>query len=608
MRTIIAAVTAVVLAVLSPSSLDAQNRRSVRRRRFRPQRRAPNYDLAAQWTSQKVRQARLRHERDAAMARDQRSVLVRVSDARGAASSRSSIRSRGRRRRSSITPRWRRRSRRSRASPTTRSTCRSRPCASSRRTRPSSSTSQVPADAVIAAPPKRDTTTEQRAPRRSGGEVAARQPTTIRRTRSSDTRTGGAPAAAAARPATAADADAALRVRPRDRAGLRSSTDYKQSRGCRDGRRLARRARPWCSRRKDNLFMMDADNFAKALKKADDPTIVEAQLTTDGVENYSYARTAREIQNQREQEQQQQQQQEQDGEGEQQERRDERHGRSERPHAGDQSIWSRDSNKFALVRRDSRKVEGPVGHQRAGAAAPDARDLSLRHARRGEHSAVGDARLRSHSRNSASPSRTTVHRIRPCRSPPCRSANNIQRDPRRPAAGQWLSDTPDKLYFTRLSRDQHRMDVVVADTATGEVKTLIEERLNTYVESKPLRLANNGTRDHLLVRARRLGSLLSVRRGDRRAEEPHHRRRIRHDGDRGRRRQGARAVTCRRAAARRAKTRTTRTSIASASTARDSSSSTPATRRMPCRSPNRRASSSTTRRASTAPRSRRSTT
>ena len=37
------------------------------------------------------------------------------------------------------------------------------------------------------------------------------------------------------------------------------------------------------------------------------------------------------------------------------------------------------------------------------------------------------------------------------------------------------------------------MDVVVADTATGEVKTLIEERLNTYVESKPLRLVNNGT-------------------------------------------------------------------------------------------------------------------
>jgi hypothetical protein len=44
---------------------------------------------------------------------------------------------------------------------------------------------------------------------------------------------------------------------------------------------------------------------------------------------------------------------------------------------------------------------------------------------------------------------------------------------------------------TRLSRDMHRYDIVVADTTTGEVTTLIEERLNTYIENKPLRLVNN---------------------------------------------------------------------------------------------------------------------
>ena len=38
----------------------------------------------------------------------------------------------------------------------------------------------------------------------------------------------------------------------------------------------------------------------------------------------------------------------------------------------------------------------------------------------------------------------------------------------------------------------HRVDVCVADTTTGEVKTLIEERLNTYIEFKPLCLINNG--------------------------------------------------------------------------------------------------------------------
>src|SRR5258708_7574073 len=39
-----------------------------------------------------------------------------------------------------------------------------------------------------------------------------------------------------------------------------------------------------------NLYQMDAENYAKALKKAGDASVVETQVTTDGVEKYSYAR------------------------------------------------------------------------------------------------------------------------------------------------------------------------------------------------------------------------------------------------------------------------------------------------------------------------------
>ena len=39
-----------------------------------------------------------------------------------------------------------------------------------------------------------------------------------------------------------------------------------------------------------NLFMMDAENYAKAQKKEDDDSIVETQITTDGEEHFSYAR------------------------------------------------------------------------------------------------------------------------------------------------------------------------------------------------------------------------------------------------------------------------------------------------------------------------------
>ena len=56
----------------------------------------------------------------------------------------------------------------------------------------------------------------------------------------------------------------------------------------------------------------------------------------------------------------------------------------------------------------------------------------------------------------------------------------------------WLSETPDKLYFSRTSRDLKRIDICYADTATGEVKVLIEERMNTYVETRRLGFIGNG--------------------------------------------------------------------------------------------------------------------
>jgi len=61
-----------------------------------------------------------------------------------------------------------------------------------------------------------------------------------------------------------------------------------------------------------------------------------------------------------------------------------------------------------------------------------------------------------------------------------------------PQPALWLSDTADQLYFTRSSRDLHRIDVAVADTATGEVRPIIEERLNTYLETQPLELLPDG--------------------------------------------------------------------------------------------------------------------
>ena len=61
-----------------------------------------------------------------------------------------------------------------------------------------------------------------------------------------------------------------------------------------------------------------------------------------------------------------------------------------------------------------------------------------------------------------------------------------------PRITKWLSPNANELYFWRRSRDQHRVDILVANPATGEVRVVIEERLNTYVEHQAPRRLDNG--------------------------------------------------------------------------------------------------------------------
>jgi dipeptidyl-peptidase 4 len=84
-----------------------------------------------------------------------------------------------------------------------------------------------------------------------------------------------------------------------------------------------------------NLFMMDAENYAKAQKKEDDASIVETQITTDGEEHFSYARRLTE-----------------------EEKREIRAGAKDKPSRvpAININWSKDSSKIAVNRVDQRKV------------------------------------------------------------------------------------------------------------------------------------------------------------------------------------------------------------------------------------------------------------
>jgi dipeptidyl-peptidase-4 len=248
--------------------------------------------------------------------------------------------------------------------------------------------------------------------------------------------------------------------------------------------------------RDHNLFMMDADSFTLAQKKADDPAIKETQLTTDGEEHYSYARSQQELQQQQEQLQQQQQDQ---GEQQQVETDQETGGGKNARVPAVQILWSKDSKRFALVRRDQRKVADLWVID--ALAQPRPKLETYRYAMPGEANVtqyeINAFDVASKSRTKLKADRFKDETLQIAAAPVSarftggRGAQGGGQNPDAPPP-QWLSDSSDKLYFTRTSRDLHRVDVCVAAPDTGDVKVLVEERLNTYIETKPLRLANNG--------------------------------------------------------------------------------------------------------------------
>jgi dipeptidyl aminopeptidase/acylaminoacyl peptidase len=56
---------------------------------------------------------------------------------------------------------------------------------------------------------------------------------------------------------------------------------------------------------------------------------------------------------------------------------------------------------------------------------------------------------------------------------------------------KWLGDSS-RFYFSRTSRDLKKIDICAVDVATREVKVLVEERMNTYVEIRKPVFFNNG--------------------------------------------------------------------------------------------------------------------
>lgn len=227
-----------------------------------------------------------------------------------------------------------------------------------------------------------------------------------------------------------------------------------------------------------NLWMMTYSEYEKILdarrgksgdeaeEAEEDVEVEETQLTTDGEEHYSWGSAGR---------------------GDTDDETREEHTKRQNP----QISWSHDSGRFALVRRDRREVGDYWVVHVVGNERPQLE--TYKYDLPGEED-VSQSELWMFDMASRSPQRIDD-------TPWKDQRMGVFNDPDGPGGGfgnggadepritKWFS--PDELYLWRRSRDQHRVDVLAVNPATGSVRVVIEERLNTYVEHQdPYRLDN----------------------------------------------------------------------------------------------------------------------
>ncbi|WP_405573404.1 DPP IV N-terminal domain-containing protein [Winogradskyella sp. Asnod2-B02-A] len=213
-----------------------------------------------------------------------------------------------------------------------------------------------------------------------------------------------------------------------------------------------------------NLYWMDKENFLKAVKNEKDSTIVENQWTTDGEENYDFGGSSR---------------------GENNETK--LKNKDKRKYA--RGIWSHDSKKFVFQRSDSRHINDLWVINTTSSKRPTLETYKYHMPGEDEYYKTELHVFDIPSKSNIKVQLDTVKQqsIQVYREPRLKSSYDDDFTP------SLLLSKKGKIYYSTISRDRKKLDICVADINTGETKVLIEERFNTYIESRPLVLFNNET-------------------------------------------------------------------------------------------------------------------
>ena len=214
----------------------------------------------------------------------------------------------------------------------------------------------------------------------------------------------------------------------------------------------------------NNIFWMDKANFLKAVKNEKDSTIVENQWTKDGVENFSYGGGSY-------------------GKTDKEKIKE----KDDRKYLG--GFWTHDAKKFVTTRTDSRHIEDLWVIHATKSSRPELETYKYHMA--GEQEFYKEEMLvfdmASKSKMNIKLDSTIQQSISIYRFPRKKSSRRDEYNP------TLLLSKKGKIYFNTVSRDRKRLDIHVADIESGEVKTIIKEHSNVYIESrgKSIVLFNN---------------------------------------------------------------------------------------------------------------------
>lgn len=210
-----------------------------------------------------------------------------------------------------------------------------------------------------------------------------------------------------------------------------------------------------------NLFSMSKEDLAKAIIDDKDSTIVEKQITTDGVDGYEYGGSLSGMSNV-------------DAEKKKNDRM--------RPRV----IWSPDSKKFATIRTDNRDIKWLWVINTTASPRPTLE--SYRYQMPGEPGSTNHLFLFDVASMTQKEINISAYKDQSISisTSPILKKNYTDLN----ISTTWLGDN-NTMYVTRLSRDLKRVDVCKVNVNDLSVTPLAEERLNTYIETRPIKLISN---------------------------------------------------------------------------------------------------------------------